>query len=493
MNELTAALMLVAIAVVTLKWRTGLLVCVVVAMLQDPLRKLAPGKPVIYVGLVGIVFAAAWLGAWVSRVRLNPSVIHGWKRDLQLPFTLFCILLVVQSLHAIVRWSNPYLPAIGAIFYLAPIAAVIFAHQFAVRVGTRGVSLFMWLYVGLALVWFFSIYLEFSGIKSPVLGEVGVGQIIYDQGLNVRANSGLFRASEIAAWHVATASCFLFILVNGRKLSVPKMIGVALIVVFLVTIGTLTGRRKMLVQVVIFGSTYLFLFAWFLKGKARLAVISIIAGVVSFAFVLAVMGPDRGDKTFDAVDKQLGKTDQFEAWKNRGLGVFKDIPDRFVLLGYKPVVWAIDGFGWFGAGLGTASQGSQYFGGGAEKFGGAGEGGLGKVTMDLGVPGLVIFGWLAVTVVRLIRQRLFALSRASRPHATLAFGLVAFLVSNAAAFSIATQAFGDVFILLILGLCTGFVLALPAVAAREITEQMAATRQPEAPPMHNRRIDLSVG
>lgn len=488
MNELTAALMLVAIAVVTLKWRTGLLVCVVVAMLQDPLRKLAPGKPVIYVGLVGIVFAAAWLGAWVSRVRLNPGVIHGWRRDLQLPFTLFCILLGVQSLHAIVRWGNPYLPAIGAIFYLAPIAAVIFAHQFAVRVGTRGVSLFMWLYVALALIWFLSIYLEFSGIKSPVLGEVGVGQIIYDQGLNVKANSGLFRAAEMAAWHVATASCFLFILVNGRKLSVPKMIGVALIVIFLVAIGTLTGRRKMLVQIVIFASTYLFLFAWFLKGKARLAMISIIAGIVSFALVLTVMGPDTGDKTFDAADKQLGKTDQFEAWRNRGLGVFKDIPDRFVLLGYNPVVWAIDGFGWFGAGLGTASQGSQHFGGGAGKFGGAGEGGLGKVTMDLGVPGLVIFAWLAVTVVRLIWQRLFALSRASRPHATLAFGLVAFLVSNAAAFSIATQAFGDVFVLLTLGLCIGFVLAMPAVAAREIVVPVPAASQWQPPAVRERRV-----
>lgn len=468
MNELTAAIMLLAIATVVLKWRTGLLVCVFIALLQDPLRKLAPGKPVLYVALVGVVFAATYLGAWVSQVRLRPSVIHGWKNGLQLPFTLFCVLLVIQSLHTMVRWGNPMLPAIGAIFYVAPIPAVIFAHQYAVRAGTRGMARFMWFYVAMALVWFVSIYLEYLGFKSPVLGEVGVGQIIYDQGLNIKANSGLFRAAEIAAWHVATAACFLFIVVNGRKLSAPKMIGVALLVTFLVAVGAVTGRRKMVVQVVIFVSTYLSLFAWFLKGKARLAMITIIAGIVSFSFVLVVMGPDAGEQAFDVVDKQLGKTDQFQAWTNRGLGVFKDIPERFMLLGYNPVAWAIDGYGWFGAGLGTASQGSQYFGGGAAKFGGAGEGGLGKVTMDLGAPGLVIFVWLVVTLVRLIWQRLYALSRASRPHATMAFGLVAFLVSNAAAFSIATQAFGDVFILLILGLCIGFVLAMPAVAAREI-------------------------
>lgn len=468
MTELTICIMLLAIATVALNWRAGLLVCVIIALLQDPLRKLAPGKPVLYVALVGIVFAASYFGAWVSKVRLRPSVILGWNSELQLPFTLFCVLLVVQSLHTIIRWDNAILPAIGAIFYVAPIPAVIFAHQYAVRVGTRGIVRFMWFYVAMALVWFVSVYMEFSGVKSPVFGEVGVGQIIYDQGLNVKANAGLFRSAEMAAWHVATVSCFLFILANGRKLSIPRMIGVALIVVFLVAVGSVTGRRKMLVQIVIFTSTYLFLFAWFLKGKARLAMLSIIAGIVMFSFVLVVMGPDTSEQGFDAVDKQLGKTDQFAAWKNRGVGVFKDIPDRFMLMGYNPVVWAVDGFGWFGAGLGTASQGSQYFGGGAARFGSAAEGGLGKVTMDLGVPGLAIFVWLVLTVVRLVWRRLFALSRASRPHATMAFGLVAFLASNAAAFSIATQAFGDVFVLLILGLSAGFVLAMPAVAAREI-------------------------
>jgi len=478
---ITILLMLCAIGMVAVRWRLGLFVCVVVALLQDPLRKLAPGKPVFYVILVGVTFGAAWLGAWASRVRLSPDVIYGWRRDLQTPVLLFAVVLIAQSLHTMLRWNNAILPFIGAIFYVAPMLAIIFAHQYCVRAGTAGLQRVLWFYVVLALVWFLSIYLESAGVKSVVLGEVGVGQFIYGEGLNVKANSGFFRAAEIAAWHVSTTACFLFIALNGRKLSVPKTLLVACAVVFLVVIGLATGRRKMLVQIVIFASVYMSLFAWFLKGTARLAVGAVVAGIVGFSLVLTAVGPDADDAARQNTGFRVAQTDRSSAWVNRGLSVFADIPDRFEALGYRPVAWATDSFGWFGAGLGTASQGGQYFGRDAS-FGGAGEGGLGKVTMDLGLPGLAVFLWLAVTIIRLIWQRLHVLSRASRPHATMAFGFAAFLISNVAAFSVATQAFGDVFILLTLGWTIGFLLALPAAAGQEIA---AAARTAQAAAVQN--------
>ena len=45
------------------KWRWGLLLCVVTAILQDPIRKITPDQPLFFVVFVGIVFAAACLGA----------------------------------------------------------------------------------------------------------------------------------------------------------------------------------------------------------------------------------------------------------------------------------------------------------------------------------------------------------------------------------------------------------------------------------------------
>lgn len=448
-------------------WRSTLLLCVAVALSQDIARKLSPAQPVYFVIFVGVIFMAGFLGAWKSGVKLSPGAIYGWKQQLKTPATLLVLLLVVQSMHTVARWDSVVLPAVGLIFYVAPVVAIVFAHQLAVRVGTQGIRKFLWFYVAASLVWFVSIWLESRGVVSPVLGEVGVGQMIYSFGLNRRAASGFFRSAEVAAWHVATVSCCLFILLNGRRLSFFKSLGVAAIVVFLVFIGFYTGRRKMLVYVVVFGGTYITLFAWFLRGKARYAAVAMLACVAMFGAALT-LGPDAGERSFDATNDYLARRDVDAAWFERGMSVFADIPGRFELLAYKPIAWAVDGFGWFGAGLGSGAQGAQHFGGGAERFGGAGEGGLGKITMDLGLPGVALFLWVLAAVAQQIWRRLGALARASRSHATLAFGLAGILIANVASFAVATQIYGDVFVLLILGWSIGFLLALPAVAFNEL-------------------------
>jgi hypothetical protein len=57
--------------------------------------------------------------------------------------------------------------------------------------------------------------------------------------------------------------------------------------------------------------------------------------------------------------------------------------------------------------------------------------------------------------------------------ARLAYGLVAFLIANLAVFSVATQLFGDLFVLLILGTIAGFFLATPVLAERERAQRDA--------------------
>lgn len=465
-------------------WRSTLLFCVVVGLIQDPLRKLTPGAPVFFVGFVAAALAAGWLGAMTARVRLTPTVIYGWTKGLAAPFSLFCIVLVAQALLSYYRFQNIFFPLIGGVFYIAPIVAIVFAHQIAVKIGTAGVRKWMWFYVACSLVWFISIYLDASGVRLPVLGEVGVGQIIYDVGSPSKANAGFYRAAEIAAWHVATVSCFLFILLNGRKLSVFKSLCVIAVVIFLLYIGLSTGRRKMLVQVVIFASVFLFFFAWFLKGKAKLAMVTAIFAAVGISTVMAVLEPEGADADPRAPARtaQVANS-QFDAWKNRGLTVFESIPERFHQLGYLPVISAVRDFGIFGAGLGAGGQGLQHFGGGMKLVGGTAEGGLGKLTLDLGLGGLAIFIWLGFVVLKLIWQRLAVLAQTSRPHASLAFGFTAILVANVATFSVATQAYGDVFILIILGTSIGVILALPAIAANElgITQAIANAARGIAP------------
>jgi hypothetical protein len=136
-------------------------------------------------------------------------------------------------------------------------------------------------------------------------------------------------------------------------------------------------------------------------------------------------------------------------------------------------MWAMDGYGWMGGGLGIGSQGAQHFG--AEPSGAA-EGGLGKLTVELGVPGLFLIAWVLWRGLRFVSRILALLSKHSPKHANFAYGLVAFLVSNLAAFSIATQAYADMFILLTLGWALGFLIALPSLAGIALRE-----RKPAAP------------
>jgi hypothetical protein len=464
---LSFSALLVAAGLALMKWRYGLALCVLVGLVQDPVRKLVAGQPVYYVIFVGVVFGAAVVGAWISRVKLHPKMVHGWHRHLQTPAMLFVGLLIGQALHSMMRWGNPMLPALGAVFYIAPVLAVMFAHQYAVYTGTAGIRRFMWVYVGFSIVWFVGLIMEKNGISSRALGEVGVGQIIYSFGLNKKAASGFYRAAEVAAWHVAMVSCFLFMLMNGKRLSLLNTLIVGAVVCFLLYVGFITGRRKMIVYVVVFVCTYIGLFALFLKGKARMAVLVIIAGAIGTAVLLGAL-PEFGEIRETSEDWGLADRDQQAAWVARGLSVFAAIPERFALLGYAPVQWAVDGYGWMGAGLGTGAQGAQHFGGGSTRFGGAAEGGLGKLTMDLGVPGVVVFVWLVVSVAQMVWRRLGALSYATRPYSMLGFGLAGVLVANVSTFLVATQVFGDVFVLLIIGWTLGFMLALPAVAAREM-------------------------
>lgn len=444
-------------------WRKGLFITIVVAMLQDPLRKLTPDQPTYYVVLVGAVFVALWLGAFLRRLPLSPNRIDGWKQKVSIPLALLLLLISVQAVNAYARFGNYMLPAIGMLSYITPILALVVGYQFAVRGGTRSIIRWVRFYLTCAVVMLVSVYLEYAGLEWTALGELGTGIGITDMGTVLTAHAGFFRASEIAAWHTAAAACFFVLIGTEKRISLSRILRALVITAFLIGIGVLTGRRKMVVEVVMFIMTYLSLIFFFHKRSLKFAALFLSSVVVVYVGIVGIMDPDKGERDYEIHRYQL--------YVDRSKNVIEQIPDRLSNLGIEPVKWAIDSFGLFGAGLGTGSQGTQHFGGGAAKFGGAAEGGLGKITMELGVPGLILSLWLSVVVTKLIWKILETVSQKSARVARLSYGFVAFLVANAAAFSVATQAYGDVFILLFLGFTIGFILAMPILAERESQEQ----------------------
>lgn len=475
MLELAFGTLFLLAALALNNWRMGFTLCVVMVVLQDVLRKLIPGEPAYFVLFSGVLFAAAALGAMLTGKRLTPDVILGWKSQMGKPFVFFLILVGLQAVHSLALFQVPQMTVIGLIAYLAPIPAIVFAYQFALRTGLAGMRFWMWSYVLVVGTALLGVYLEYMGVDWKALGEVGTGLTIYDVGTVLKAYSGFFRSSEIAAWHTAAVSCYLFILLIGRRITLPRLVFAIALVMLLASLGVLTGRRKLLVMLTVFLSVYFFAVLWFRKHQARPALFIAATGLLAYVAVIGLMAPDGVQS--ETKQLRLNPADRYQHYTVRGETVFGDVPKRFEDLGLRPVLWAVDSYGVFGAGLGTGSQGVQHVEGTASINRGAAEGGLGKITMELGVPGLFLMAWVMWAFYRFVRKLLDATTKLSRQHAQIAYGLLAFLVANGASFLVATQAYGDVFVLLMMGWAGGFLLAMPVLATRDIARSRQRATQ----------------
>src|SRR5436190_13010371 len=189
-------------------WKKGFTLAIVMALLQDPLRKLVEDQPVFFVVLVGVVFAAAVAGALAVGVKLSPNSLGGWRKHVGLPFGIIMLLIAAQAAHSMATYGNPVLTAIGLMSYLAPIPAFALAFRFEMAKSEAGVLKWMRFYVIAATLALATVYLEYAGVASDVLGEVGEGVLIFGDNGYYKGNAGIFRAAELAAWHAATVACF---------------------------------------------------------------------------------------------------------------------------------------------------------------------------------------------------------------------------------------------------------------------------------------------
>lgn len=192
MLEISFVLLFVFAVVAFFDWRKGLSLCVVMGILQDPLRKLVPSEPAYFVVLIGVVFLSALFGAMLSNIRLTPGVIQGWKNYLGKPFSLYLLLVGLQAVHSFLRFGSLSITGIGLMVYLIPVLAIVFAYQFALRRGLYGIQGVMWFYTLIVICSLSGVYLEYSGVDWNILGEVGEGITIYDAGTILKAYSGFF-------------------------------------------------------------------------------------------------------------------------------------------------------------------------------------------------------------------------------------------------------------------------------------------------------------
>ena len=452
-------LLAVALAVCFANWRTGVFICFVVGFLQDPLRKLMLGEPVFMTALVGAPLAMTLLGAHLRRVRVSFKPIHAWNKALRTPLGLFVLLVLVQTVVGFINTGSVIIAGIGLLAYLAPLPAILLGYQFSRS--ARDIIKLIKFYVFGSCLMVSGIYVSYLGYGWKTLTSVGEGLIAFaPTGEKLVLYSGFFRSPEIAAWHAAAAICGLITLTVAIRGQALIKLAAGALATFLLGALLLTGRRKFLVEIFLFLSSYGLLLVWSQRTAIKSAALMRLALIFATGVAAASVG-----YIYLASDVTATNVLPYYA---RGASVQQDVGERVSVMTIESYQYVIAQNGVLGSGAGTGSQGAQHFGGGTRVVGGAVEGGFAKVLAELGVPGLVLLLWLAISLARYLWSVLSVTKEGDPQLSKLALGLLAFLVTNGFVYAIAHQVFGDPFILIILGFFLGFVMAMPRMVQKPV-------------------------
>lgn len=445
MLNLTLMSLLVLCVVAFLRPKYMLFCCVFMGFMQDPARKLIAGEPTFMVVLVGAVFAAGTAGFIAQKGFRSIMEIQMWTPRFKIPVMLFMILIVFQSIYSYLNYNNIIIVGVGVMSYLAPMVAIAISY-FAVS-NEKDFRSVIIVYCLFSIALAATVYISFNGNQHILLKEVGSGLLIYDQGTILKAHAGFMRSSEIAGWHMGAAASFLLIMSFSSEKRSTWLWSVVLIVLLLIAIG-MTGRRKMIMQFFLFAALYGGFYMYFRKS------ISVKVMLAACAVLFTIWG------TSHFIFPSLSTT-ELDLYYARGLSVFGDADERFRELGLGSIKWAIDRVGLFGGGVGIAAQGTGSMG--INVAGGAGEGGMGRIVVELGVPGILLVLWLLIETIKFFAKALGFVSIEDSSEARFAIGVAAFIAANIPTYIVASQVYGDLYILIFLGFLAGFIFSLPKV------------------------------
>lgn len=436
-----ALLISALVAVITLSnWRYGLLSIIAIGVLQDVLRKLTPGAPPYYIvwsmAIFGLVAATA-----LGRNALG-AIRELWMGDntLRRAFYLYFFIVVVQCLHSLVRWGSPIVPLFGVIFYLGPVLALLVVIGFAKQELwlNRFIKTYLVIMVPVCLTVYFS--LLFKDVV-PVLRDVGsfLGNelIIYDVGTILYSYPGLLRVGEIAAFHAAVCCAFLSVLMLEKSGWMSGRFWYAVLIILLVGAIVLTGRRKMLMALCVFWVFQFYFLSVFRRGISRQLIAILLMGLV-FAVGIGFFG--EGESSL---------------YLQRGSTVFAGLDERLPTA-IDLFLSALDRSGGMGLGAGVAAQGARFAGiDNSDLVGGSSESGLGLLVVELGLPGFLIILWLLFNLARVCMSKMKAVAATDDHLLLYTVSLASLLLANMATFAVATQLYGDYFVLITLGIVAG--------------------------------------
>jgi hypothetical protein len=474
MTSLLLVLMFGSLALVLLdgNWRAGLLITVVIGFLQDPIRKITPNQPSTFVGLVLLAFVLTILVIYEKKQgRIELRSMFWTVPEILEWIPLYFAVIAAQAMNSFFRFGDIQLMGLGIAFYIAPAVAIWAGYE--VGCSPKALRQVIITYLALCSLFAISAWLDLRGLDNIFFQEVGAGIMITFEGFSASGVSGLWRTSEVAAWHLAAGACFSIVMAvsaQRRETQVPLILLAAVFAYLTIP----TGRRKALVLVLVFTAFYLLLFSRRASPASRERVISSVLGGSAMAYGAY------------ALFLITAKGDSFDLYLNRSLSAKDELLERFQSQGIGALLRALDVSQGWGLGVGAGanlgnlklSASAQAVRQSIQSLSYVAEGGGGRIVAELGLPGLVVGIVLAALILLTFRRNFRLLSLLEPRLAFLLLGLVAFGLANVVFFFSAAQVYSDPFILILLGICFGSFLAVPTLIARQQAQLAYLQSQP---------------
>jgi len=435
-------------------WRRGWLLLPLFGILQDPVRKLTPGTPVVISFSVMALYVAVLIGArstlFAHLAELSRRFGAVYTAFLPVAFFLLVALVNGLSTFGLQAWQ---VPALSLGLYVAPIPAIVVGYAFLQR--EEALYRFFRIYAALTSFALIGTIGEYFRIRLPILGIVGLpwDYIRHLGGLQIRLLSGIYRAPDIMSWHAAMLTAIALIMAIRAGSRRPIWIGVA---AWGFLNCVLSGRRKSVYFVLAFAAV--FVWRYFRRLQVRqLAALFLV--VVTIGAIMQGLASDAATSVYT----QGARASNLEiAYRLEG-GVRETFRQ----------------FGYMGAGLGAATQGTYHLAAGRRKVGWQ-EGGLGKLAVELGLPGLIAVAVFGMVLFRML-LRLTSIGDVPGSSQLARVGLFSLFIANVVTFAASAQAYTDGVLALMTTFLTGCLLATAALDERLVEQERAAAASTATP------------
>lgn len=439
-------------------WRRGIYLCLVFDAIRDPVRKLTEGKPVIITLAASALWLAVLLGA---SHKLGPRLLMVTRQlpALRNAIALMLAAMLPAAMVSLVNYEGGWKVAlIGLFSYAVPLLGVVVGYHYLRR--PDDLWPVMGFYCILNSVFLSSALFEFVKWDIPALGGIDVVWLRHLPGRAVELICGFYRSPDLMGLHSANVAMFATLLTVRRE-SRHKWLWIALVMWGSFCL-LLSGRRKMIGMLLVFGIVYVGL---------RLRSVGL-KRVMPFVFVLlsALL-------MIQLLTREVVETQEYADYAQTTITQGNERLRDNVIGG---VIGSVQQAGILGYGLGTATQGRYHAAktimGESGRIRAWQEDGISRVFAEMGV-----FG--AILVMMAFFYGLKACRRALRmvpPHnriGEMQMGLAGIVAASAASFVISHQAFsGDPCSMLFVAFLLGVMLSGPIQVIRE----MIAIQQYEA-------------